>query len=94
MKSMGANKATTLVKLLIPSSLPALINTLKVAVGLAWIGSVMGEYISSRAGIGNLINYGKQVLNFDLVMAMILVLCVITGGMYGIIALIEKKVTK
>lgn len=94
MKSMGANKAVTLMKLIIPSSLPALMNTLKVAVGLAWIGSVMGEYISSRAGLGNLINYGRQVLNLDLVMASIVVLCVLAGGMYGIIALIEKKVVK
>ena len=94
MKSMGANKATTLIKLIIPSSLPALMNTLKVAVGLAWIGSVMGEYISSRAGIGNLINYGRQVLNLDLVMTMIFVLCIIAGGMYGIIALVEKYVTE
>ena len=94
MKSMGANKATTLIKLIIPSSLPALMNTLKVAVGLAWIGSVMGEYISSRAGLGNMINYGRQVLNLDLVMTSIVVLCVLAGGMYGIIALIEKKVTK
>ena len=94
MKSMGANKATTLIKLIIPSSLPALMNTLKVAVGLAWIGSVMGEYISSRAGIGNLINYGRQVLNLDLVMTMIFVLCISAGGMYGIIALVEKYVTE
>ena len=94
MKSMGANKAVTLMKLIIPSSLPALMNTLKVAVGLAWIGSVMGEYISSRAGLGNMINYGRQVLNLDLVMTSIVVLCVLAGGMYGIIALIEKKVVK
>ena len=36
---MGAGRATTLRKLIIPASLPALMNTLKVAVGLAWIGS-------------------------------------------------------
>lgn len=94
MKSMGANKAVTLTKLIIPSSLPALMNTLKVAVGLAWIGSVMGEYISSRAGLGNMINYGRQVLNLDLVMTSIVVLCALAGGMYGIIALIEKKTVK
>ena len=52
MKSMGAGRATTLRKLIIPASLPALMNTLKVAVGLAWIGSIMGEYIVSKAGLG------------------------------------------
>ena len=94
MKSMGAGRATTLRKLIIPASLPALMNTLKVAVGLAWIGSIMGEYIVSKAGLGYLIVYGGQVFKLDLVMAATFLLCILAGGMYGIIALIEKKVVR
>lgn len=94
MKSMGAGKITTLKKLIIPSSLPALISTLKVAVGLAWIGSIMGEYVASEAGLGYLINYGRQVMNLDLVMTSTFILCVLAGGMYAIVALIEKLVVK
>lgn len=91
MQSMGANKITTLRKLIIPASLPALMNTLKVAVGLAWIGSIMGEYIVSKAGLGYLIVYGGQVFKLDLVMTATFILCVLAGGMYGIIAVIEKR---
>lgn len=91
MKSMGANKATTLRKLIIPASLPALMNTLKVAVGLAWIGSIMGEYIVSKAGLGYLIVYGGQVFKLDLVMTATFILCVLAGGMYGIISIVEKR---
>ncbi len=94
MKAMGAGKATTLRKLIIPASLPALINTLKVAVGLAWIGSIMGEYIVSRAGLGYLIVYGGQVFKLDLVMTSTFILCILAGGMYGIIALVEKRISK
>lgn len=94
MKSMGANKATTLIKLIIPASLPALMNTLKVAVGLAWIGSIMGEYIVSRAGLGYLIVYGGQVFKLDLVMTATFILCLLAGGMYAVISLLEKKLTK
>ncbi|MBD5632673.1 MAG: ABC transporter permease [Clostridia bacterium] len=94
MKSMGANKITTLRKLIIPASLPALMNTLKVAVGLAWIGSIMGEYIVSKAGLGYLIVYGGQVFKLDLVMSATFILCLLAGGMYGIIALIEKRVVR
>lgn len=94
MKSMGAGKWTTLRKLIIPASLPQLMNTLKVAVGLAWIGSVMGEYISSSAGLGYLINYGGQVFKLDLVMTSTLILCALAGAMYGIIVLIEKMLIK
>ena len=94
MKSMGASRMTTLRKLIIPASLPALMNTLKVAVGLAWIGSIMGEYIVSKAGLGYLIVYGGQVFKLDLVMCATFILCVLAGGMYGIIALIEKRINK
>ena len=94
MKSMGANKFTTLRKLIIPASLPAFMNTLKVAVGLAWIGSIMGEYIVSKAGLGYLIVYGGQVFKLDLVMSATFILCLLAGGMYGIISLIEKIVNR
>jgi len=94
MKSMGANKFTTFIKLIMPASVPALMNTLKVAVGLSWIGSIMGEYIVSRAGLGYLIVYGGQVFKLDLVMSATIILCALAGGMYGVIALIEKRVKK
>ncbi len=94
LKSMGAGKRTTLKKLIIPATLPQLLNTLKVAVGLAWIGSIMGEYIVSRAGLGYLIVYGGQVFKLDLVMTATIILCVLAGGMYAIIALIERAVCK
>lgn len=94
MRSMGANNFTMLVKLVIPASLPAFMNTLKVAVGLAWIGSIMGEYIVSRAGLGYLIVYGGQVFRLDLVMAATFILLVLAGGMYAIVALIERAVIK
>lgn len=94
MRAMGANKRTILTKLVVPASIPSLINTLKVAVGLAWIGSIMGEYIASRAGLGYLIVYGGQVFKLDLVMTATIILCALAGGMYGIIALVEKRLTK
>ncbi|MDE6557622.1 MAG: ABC transporter permease [Clostridia bacterium] len=94
MRAMGASKRAILFKLIIPASFPSLVNTLKVAVGLAWIGSIMGEYVSSRAGLGYLIVYGGQVFKLDLVMTSTFILCLLAGGMYGIIALIEKKLTK
>ena len=94
MKAMGASKLKLLTKLVIPASVPSLINTLKIAVGLSWIGSIMGEYIVSRAGLGYLIVYGGQVFKLDLVMTATIILCALAGGMYGIIALIEKRLNK
>ncbi len=94
LKSMGANKFTILIKLVIPGSIPSLISMLKISVGLAWVGSIMGEYLVSRAGLGYLIVYGGQVFKLDLVMASTIVLCVLAALMYGVVALLEKIISK
>jgi NitT/TauT family transport system permease protein len=94
LRSMGANKFQILTKLVIPGSFPTLISMLKISVGMAWIGSIMGEYLVSRAGLGYLIVYGGQVFKLDLVMASTVVLCVLATLMYSLIALLEKVFLK
>ena len=94
MRSMGASKLQILTKLVIPSSLPNFISMLKINVGMAWIGSIMGEYIVSKAGIGYLIVYGGQVFKLDLVMSAVFILCVLAAIMYAVVALIEKLIIK
>ena len=94
LRSMGASKLQILTKLVVPSSLPAFVSMLKINVGMAWIGSIMGEYIVSKAGIGYLIVYGGQVFKLDLVMASVFVLCLLAAGMYAIVALFEKLTVK
>ncbi len=94
LKSMGANKLQILLKLVMPSSFPTFISMLKISVGMAWIGSIMGEYLVSRAGLGYLIVYGGQVFKLDLVMASTVVLCILAGGMYALVAGIEKLTNK
>jgi NitT/TauT family transport system permease protein len=94
LKSMGANKLQILTKLVIPSSLQTLISMLKISVGMAWIGSIMGEYLVSRAGLGYLIVYGGQVFKLYLVMASTVILCALAAIMYSLVALIEKIIIK
>ncbi len=94
LKGMGANKFQVLTKLVIPGSFPTLISMLKISVGLSWVGSIMGEYLVSRAGLGYLIVYGGQVFKLDLVMSATVVLCVLATLMYLSIALLEKLLIK
>ena len=61
LKSMGANKWQILIKLILPNALLEFISVLKINVGLTWVGTIMGEYLVSRAGLGYLIVYGSQV---------------------------------
>lgn len=94
LRSMGATKLQILTKLVVPSSLPHFISMLKINVGMAWIGSIMGEYIVSKAGIGYLIVYGGQVFKLDLVMSAVFILCALAAAMYALVALLERLVIK
>ena len=69
MAAMGASRWQLLRMLVFPANYATLLNTLKVNVGLSWVGVIMGEFLVSRAGLGYLIVYGSQVFNMDLVMA-------------------------
>lgn len=94
LKSMGASKFQILFKLVLPNAFPEFVSILKINVGMTWVGVVMGEYLVSGAGLGYLIVYGGQIFKLDLVMASTLILCVLAGGMYALVSLLEKRVLK
>jgi NitT/TauT family transport system permease protein len=93
-RSMGANKFQIFFKIVLPSSLKDIVTTLKIDVGLSWIGSIMGEYLACRAGLGYLLIYGGQVFNLNLVLTATVVLCILASLMYLLVALFEKIVAK
>ena len=94
MKSMGANKCQILTKLVMPNGINEFMSVLKINVGMTWVGTIMGEYLVSKAGLGYLIVYGSQVFKLDLVMTSILILCILAGLMYGLVCLFEKIISK
>lgn len=94
LESMGASRLQILTKVVLPSSVPKLIEMLKINVGLAWVGVIMGEYLVSSAGLGYLIVYGGQVFKLDLVMTATVILCALASAMYFVVTLLEKCVTR
>lgn len=94
LESMGATKLQVLTKLVLPHSLPDFISVLKINVGMSWVGTIMGEYLVSRAGLGYLIVYGGIVFNLDLVMTSTIILCALAGVMYFLVAKLEKVLIK
>ena len=94
LRSLKANRLQIFVKLVAPANVPTLMATLKINVGMAWIGSIMGEYLVSKEGLGYLIVYGGQVFRLDLVMTCTIVLCTLAGIMYALVALLERIVVK
>ena len=93
MKALGASRMQMLTMVVLPASVPALMATLKLNVGMAWVGVIVGEFLVSKEGLGYLIVYGGQVFKLDLVMASIVILCAAAALMYYAVAFLEKKLS-
>ena len=90
LQSFNASKTQIFIKLVFPSNITNIINVIKINVGMAWIGVIVGEFLVSRAGIGYLIMYGGQVFKLDMVMMGVLVLSVLAYLMWKVVDILEK----
>ena len=94
MKTLGASRWQILTQLIFPECLPSFFSVLKINVGMSWVGTIMGEYLVSKAGLGYLIVYGGYIFKLDLVMTAIFLLCILAGIMYLLVAILEKLLVK
>ncbi|MTH63501.1 ABC transporter permease [Paracoccus shanxieyensis] len=90
----GASYGQALVKLRLPHAMPFLFNGLKITTTLALIGAIVAEFFGSPTrGMGFRISTAVGQLNMALVWAEILVAALAGTAFYGIVALIERRVT-
>jgi NitT/TauT family transport system permease protein len=94
LRSMGATRWQIFTRVVIPTSLPWLISTLKLCIGLALIGAIVGEYIAARKGLGYLIFYASSVYEMNLVWAGVFVLMLVSFVLYLLIERIERRLLR
>ena len=73
-----------------PAALPFVLTGAEVAIVLAIIGAIVGEFIGGNAGLGYLAVAKLQDLQVDALFAVILVLTLIGLAMYGAVALLRR----
>lgn len=88
--TLHGNRLHALIKVVLPSCVPAIISTMKVNIGLCLVGVVIGEFIGGREGLGYMIIYGSQVFKLDWLLMSICILCLIAMLLYALINSIEK----
>lgn len=93
-KTLGATKFQILKYVVLPSSIPNIISTLKINVGLSWVGVIVGEFLVAKEGLGFLIVFGGQVAQLDMVMLSIIILSIIAYLMYLVVSKIESIIIK
>lgn len=93
LRSLGATKSKILWKVGVPRSMPFFFASLKVAIGMAFIGSVVSETIASNGGVGFLMLTASARFDVPLVFAGLFVIAIMGVGMYEFFAALEKRVT-
>ena len=93
-ETLGGTRLQAFKKVVLPSSIPVLLSTIKVNIGLSLVGVIIGEFLAARNGLGYLIIYGSQVFKLDLVIMSIVILCVIATALYKIIQVLEHQYKK
>lgn len=94
MATWSASYGQTLMKLRLPAAMPFIFNGLKIASTLALIGAIVAEFFGSPiVGMGFRINASIGQLELAMIWAEIAVAALAGSASYGLIALIEKRVT-
>jgi NitT/TauT family transport system permease protein len=93
MRALGARKWQIMVKIGIPRTMPYFFASLKVAITLAFIGSIIAETVAANSGIGYLMMAASSRFDVPLVFAGLLVVAAMGIIMYEIFAFVERRVT-
>lgn len=93
-KTFGASSFYTFVKVGIPSSLPMVFTGVRVALGGAWSTLVAAEMLAAKAGLGYMLQVGRNVARADIVVAGMITIGILGALMSLILSFIENKIIK
>jgi NitT/TauT family transport system permease protein len=93
LKALGASKLDILWNVGLPRAMPYFFASLKVAITLAFVGTVLSETVASNRGIGNLMMIASSNFNVPLVFAGLFLLAGLGVALYVVFSLIERRVT-
>jgi NitT/TauT family transport system permease protein len=91
-QSMGAGDLQTFVKVRLPKALPSIFGGLKVGIGQAVIGAVVGEFIAAEKGLGYLQLIAQVRLDTPLLFASVVLLSLMGVLLFNIVAWVERLV--
>jgi len=91
---LQASRWETLIHLKIPEGLPSIMSGFRVAVVLALVGAVVGEFIGANKGLGALIIASQGMMDTPLMFAVLILLTLFGMTLYGLVNVVEKILLK
>jgi NitT/TauT family transport system permease protein len=93
MRALRASKLDILWNVGLPRTMPYFFASLKVAVTLAFVGTVISETVASNRGIGDVMMIASANFDVPLVFAGLLILAVMGVALYAVFSFIEGRIT-
>ena len=93
-RMLRASRWQTIWRLKVPDGKPAILAGLRVAVVLAWVGAVVGEFIGASRGLGALIIAAQGSMDTPLMFAVLVVITVLGWTSYQAMVMLERSLLK
>ena len=91
-RSFNAKPGMIFRKLIVPGALPWIFSTLRVNIGFALIGAVVGEYIASQSGLGHAVFVAGSLFDLNTVWLGIIILTLMATLLSWIVQLAENRI--
>jgi len=92
--TLGGGRGTLLREVYMPSVTAWVLGNLKVAVGFAFTGAVVGEFVAATKGLGYLLSFAQSTYNAALMLALVLVIMIFVLLIFAISEWLEKRLTR
>lgn len=93
LKVLGARRRDILWNVGLPRALPYLFASLKIAITLAFVGTVLAETVAANKGIGNVMMIASGNFDVPMVFAGLVILAVMGVALYTLSSLVERRMT-
>jgi NitT/TauT family transport system permease protein len=93
-RTLGGGRTVLLREVYLPAVTAWALSQLKVAVGFAFTGAVVGEFVASSRGLGYLLSFAQSTFNASLTLALLLIVVVFVFVLFTLAAALEKRLLR
>lgn len=90
-RAMGGSKWQSFIKIVVPSSMPWIISALKINIGFALVGAVVGEFVASNHGLGYLAVQAAIAFEMNQLWMVVFVIMIVAAVQYVAVLWLERK---
>jgi len=92
--TLGGGRLALLREVYLPSVLAWILGNLKVAVGFAFTGAVVGEFVAATRGLGYLLSFAQSTYNAALMLALVTVIMVVVLMIFALAGWLERRLLR